>query len=418
MNTFKQFLTEGGIAGHMAHPFDLPQVHTGNDLIKVFQETLESLKTSPAAVKIDGINVSIKLIKNPEGDFEFALDRGSSKPADIQGVTIDNLEQRFPRGHGMIEIGSVVLSIFNRGLSVIKDELDQLGFTKDKNKLLNMEYVKGNTNVIGYKDNFLAIHGINEIVSVKSPIRGSVSRASRESKYNKKALTNLIKKINPIAQRYDFNVTGEIPASISENIDFTKELNSVFAIKFNNDHAEVKTLKNWLSIAKNPRAKMIYLKDGKRIGALSKFVYNTIHSGAALDTFIKNEKDYNDAISGAVIYHATRILGNKILSSLKSPLGEVTEQEGIVIRNPSISRHPFKITGEFIVKGMTSPFQQKTKQTQQVQQPQPAAAENEEGVGGLIGSINYANTGNNYRNNVNYVTRPPYGNPPNVGGVV
>lgn len=411
MNTFKQFLIEGGVAGHMAHPFDLPQVHTGNDLLKVFEESLASLQKAPAAVKIDGINVSIKLIVNPEGDYEFALDRGSNKPADVQGVTIDTLDQRFPQGHGMIQIGSIVLSIFNRSISVIKDELDQLGFIKNRNKIFNMEYVKGNTNVVGYKDNFLAIHGINEVFTVKSPVRGSVSRASKEVKYSKKALSNLIKKINPIAQRYDFNITGEIPASISEKVDFNKELNSVFAVKFNNDHAEVKTLKNWLNIAKNPRAKMINLKDGKRIGALSKFVYTTILNGTALDSFIKNEKDYNEAISGAIIYHATRVLGNRILSSLKSPLGVVTDQEGIVIRDPSISRHPFKITGEFIVKGMTSPFQQKNKQ------PQLAAAENEEGVGGLIGSINYANTGN-YLDNKNYVTRPPYGSPPNVGGIV
>ena len=37
MYNFKQYwdfvLCEGGAAGHMAHPFDLPQVNTGDDLI-------------------------------------------------------------------------------------------------------------------------------------------------------------------------------------------------------------------------------------------------------------------------------------------------------------------------------------------------------------------------------------------------
>jgi len=40
MKTFKQYystiLNEGGAAGHMAHPFDLPQVKTGKDLIGFF----------------------------------------------------------------------------------------------------------------------------------------------------------------------------------------------------------------------------------------------------------------------------------------------------------------------------------------------------------------------------------------------
>ena len=50
-----------------------------------------------------------------------------------------------------------------------------------------MEFVKGATNVIGYANNFLAIHGLNEIIEVKSPVRGSVRRASREIPYDKKA---------------------------------------------------------------------------------------------------------------------------------------------------------------------------------------------------------------------------------------
>ena len=36
MITFAQFLLEGGVAGHMAHPFDLPNARTGKDLINIF----------------------------------------------------------------------------------------------------------------------------------------------------------------------------------------------------------------------------------------------------------------------------------------------------------------------------------------------------------------------------------------------
>ena len=40
MMTFKQFLLEGGVAGHMAHPYDLPSVNTGKDLINIFNKII------------------------------------------------------------------------------------------------------------------------------------------------------------------------------------------------------------------------------------------------------------------------------------------------------------------------------------------------------------------------------------------
>jgi len=49
-------------------------------------------------------------------------------------------------------------------------------------------------------------------------------------------------------------------------------------------------------------------------------------------------------------------LGNAVLEALSSPLGPVKDHEGIVIRDPKISREPFKITGRFIVKGLESQF--------------------------------------------------------------
>ena len=49
-------------------------------------------------------------------------------------------------------------------------------------------------------------------------------------------------------------------------------------------------------------------------------------------------------------------LGDAVLEKLNSPLGPVSEQEGIVIRDPKIYNIPFKITGSFIIKGMSSSF--------------------------------------------------------------
>ena len=76
-------LNEGGAAGHMAHPFDLPDVKTGNDLIKKFDDTVDVLNKDGGAIKIDGTNVSIKVIENEQGQKQFALDRGSMSELEL-----------------------------------------------------------------------------------------------------------------------------------------------------------------------------------------------------------------------------------------------------------------------------------------------------------------------------------------------
>ena len=52
MITFKQFLLEGGVAGHMAHPFDISSVNSGKDLINVFNKLANSLAKTPSFLSI------------------------------------------------------------------------------------------------------------------------------------------------------------------------------------------------------------------------------------------------------------------------------------------------------------------------------------------------------------------------------
>ena len=99
MLSFKQYsglLEEGGAGGHMDHPFDLPNVKTGDDLIELFYNTTSYLKTTPAILKIDGINLSIRLV-TAGNKLEFAIDRGTNMPLDLAGVTINKLPERFLR---------------------------------------------------------------------------------------------------------------------------------------------------------------------------------------------------------------------------------------------------------------------------------------------------------------------------------
>jgi hypothetical protein len=54
--------------------------------------------------------------------------------------------------------------------------------------------------------------------------------------------------------------------------------------------------------------------------------------------------------------HATRLLGNSVLSFLTSEIGDMIGDdgghEGIVIRHSDIDTNPIKITGDFIETGM------------------------------------------------------------------
>jgi len=349
MISFAQFILEGGAAGHMAHPFDLPGANTGKNLITIFQKLAKSLATKPSVVKIDGVNASIKLIANSEGQKEFAMDRGSNKPEDVEGVTIAKLSSRFPQGHGMLNIGATVLSIFNEAIPTIEKDLKKLKMWDNNKILFNMEYVQGATNVVGYEKNFLAIHGLNEIIKVKSPVRGSMSRASKEINYDKKALNDLIAKIDPIAKQKGFDVVHEFIVKLG-TVDLNKPLNAPFTVSYDTKNIVTKPLKDWLATAKNPRADKIKLASGKTISAMSLENYKNVTAGTPMHVYIgADKKTIEKSVSGAVFYQATLSLGQAIKDAASSDLGSLNTQEGVVVRDTSISPNPVKITGNFIL---------------------------------------------------------------------
>lgn len=151
-------IKEGGAGGHMSHPFDF--ANSGKELVDVFVKSIKSLKKNPGSVKIDGVNASIRLV-----DEKFVLDRGSAKPLDVKGIRPEDLEARFGSGHGFLKIGKEVINIFDEAIPTTQSELKSLGLWDNPNIMLNIEYVAGQTNVVGYGDigNFLAIHGLKEI---------------------------------------------------------------------------------------------------------------------------------------------------------------------------------------------------------------------------------------------------------------
>jgi len=362
----------GGAAGHMSHPFDLGWVNSGSDLLDFFEKARTFVeKKGAAAVKIDGVNVSFKLVGDDEFK-QFAVDRGSLKPIDIEGITMSRVDDRFPEGHGMRPAIKTLLAILNSALGDIKPELQALGMWEDPSRFLNTEYVEGTTNVTEYDENFLAIHGLNQFYTrtgkvgkAKGIQRPGMDRpegvkdASVELPYDPALMEKLVEKLRPSAEERGFQIYSSIPTEKSGDIDFSEALSQPFTVRIADDREITKSLGEWLSEATNPRYKTVQLKDGARTHALHKQLYlNVLDNTAPIVDLIEGD-DAEAAIYGAVFMHATRMLGNEVLRGLTSPMGDVMGHEGIVLRHEKLfGPKPVKITGEFIVGNLGGGFGQ------------------------------------------------------------
>ena len=397
----RKLLLEGGAAGHMAHPFDLGWVKTGKDLIKFFTNNVVEYITEhnpTPSVKIDGTNVSFKLVKTPdiEGNikYEFAVDRGSMQPVDIEGITVDRTGEKWPDPeHGMRSAIEELLPIFNAALDagIINEEIKILGMDADfepgKETFFNTEYVlervdnktgKRNINSLDYdrapvnatlyNEDLISIHGINQFYEVVSPKRGSISRKSREVLLDEEklaALQSLVKKVREHSQSL-FNIYGPEDTKselATRDIDFDNALNTEVTVLLSPDKPLTDTLGGWLNNSEtvNPFGASVTLQNGKKSGALSKFVYTNIipdgGGGVPLSELIQDTfEDRVAAINGALFNHGTRLLGREVLKVMSTDFGnsDVSKHEGIVLRNEDLFGHsgPVKITGDFIVDGM------------------------------------------------------------------
>ena len=134
-----------------------------------------------------------------------------------------------------------------------------------------------------------------------------------------------------------------------------------FTVRVSDDRDITKSLGEWLSEASNPRYRAVQLKSGKKTHALHKELYKTILDGNIPIVDFIEDSDAEAAIYGAVIMHATRLLGNIVLQGLTSPMGNVMDHEGVVLRDDKLfGPNPVKVTGEFILGGMGSGFQKDT----------------------------------------------------------
>ena len=367
MLSFKHYsglLEEGGAGGHMDHPFDLPNVKTGDDLIVLFNSTVDFLKVAPAVLKIDGINLSVRLITTGI-KTEFAIDRGTNKPIDKAGVTIDKLPERFFRKDSdtntqapntdLIAKCKRTLTIFNNAIPTIMPLLKQLNLVGTE-RYINLEYVEKRGNVIIYDSDFLVLHNIKEFGYGLTDKTKKLTRIKKDADYNKQALAKLAEALKPFAAEYDFSVYNEIAATLKSTPDFNKVLNEPLAISSSKTDTVTKPLGEWLKNLKNPIETMVTFLDGVKRDAISKeAIYVPVIKGVPLNEFI-SPKSIEDAKAGAIFYHATRMLGNELLLNIDTMFGSAAKQEGIVINNASVAPKVFKITGEFIINGLQSRF--------------------------------------------------------------
>ena len=383
----KSLLTEGGAAGHMAHPFDLDYVKTGQDLLNFFTDKVPAyLETNDPSIKTDGVNVSFKLVT--KSDFygeekkEFAVDRGSKKAIDIEGITLDRIGERFAEGHGMRPAITDLLTALNATLEsgTIDEELKALGMWDNQDYFLNTEYVKEKdgepVNVIAYGEDFIAFHGVNEFFMKPSPKGKSMSRKSKEvppKKNSSAALASFTSKVRRFARNY--NVYGPEDTKAGQrkgsSINFDSALSQKITIFTSEGSETTDTVGGWLrkSNTKNPFGATIVLADGRKMGAMSKHVYFSLvlekmPVSELLGGMEGDKKQMAiDAINGAVFYHATRLLGKAVLENLYASFGghSAAQHEGIVMRDKEVFgvTFPIKITGDFIYTGAGGTISQK-----------------------------------------------------------
>ena len=411
----RELLTEGGAGSHMAHPFDLPWVKTGKDLLEFFTVRVPKYfeEGSTGSIKTDGINVSFKLVSSPSitgvTKREFAVDRGSKMPIDVEGITIDRIGERFAEGHGMRNACERLLTMLNSALESgdLQTDLEEIGMWDNPNLYLNTEYVleteeRPIMNAIKYDENFIAIHGVLEW-GPPPPVGPRPSTAPKMNRSKARALDSFCKKLRGFSKV--FNVYGPndviaIPKGGRVDINYDRALATPLDINLGAEGVISQTIGAWLrggfasgEEVTNPGKAKIIIAGGRKIDALHKDVYfSLIKHKMAVDELFGPEAEDNkimvlNAINAAIFWHATRELGNAVLDALKSPVGpdSARSHEGLVLNNREIlgthdmDSDTVKITGDFIEDGAFGSISQlvatdKTAQTQDEAPPSVAVA--------------------------------------------
>lgn len=340
----EQLVNEGGAAGHMLHPYELPFVFSCADLVKWF-ESLESKlseKMTKTFVKLDGVNCSIRVRDN-----EFVLDRMTKNPMDIAGMTSQDISVRFA-GHefGYDKYSIQVLDAFNTCFNAIKPELKKLGLIDNASLMFNVEFIDKKLNIINIGKHVIAIHGLLMIET-------NERNGSRKT-YEVRGDSNVIEKIaKKMTQKLpDIEVITQEEAFLDTPINIKKVLTTPMRINYG-DRDETKTLKEWLGIYELTDRKGCSVKNisnGKRVNTQSLQVLKYIYKGGNMAEMFQ-EKDFDIVLKNYFLQIATLMLGQEFLNNMNSRIGHLSKQEGIVVRDAELNQTdaPVKLTGYFVL---------------------------------------------------------------------
>lgn len=464
-----KILKEG--VAHMWHPFDLPQVSNGADLLSIFEnEVIEYINKFTPSIKIDGVNGPIRLIVNSAGEREFAIDRMTQAPIDHEGVTADRLKERFEKatlqtldsdeeltvplhklvamsipmdkikvgtnltivhknqkkpvvvksvssGHGFVNDGTVALNVLNNALRSKPSEIEQalrtLNMWNNPNMCLNNDIVHETSredkqvNNVKYDEDFIAFHGLREIFYPNPKRKSRDTREVRLTDDQKQALTDLVRIINETNTVQGFRALSPFDTVALKgevDIDYSQALEEVVELKLDSQTAVAKSIGQWLAdskIEKPSYTEKYTYADGNKRAYFSKANYVALIPDQGGQQFSVRELLSEEAhpeitedifyqfASGAIFYHATRVLGRVVLASLvnKSKVGNeaLTSHEGVVMRSEPIfkTNHPVKITGDFIVDSMSSNLAQAVAASRQ--QPINESTEMDDATEGELG---------------------------------
>ena len=308
------------------------------------------------------------------------------------GLTIIHRKKKIPvivkkisSGHGFVNDGTVALNVLNGALRAKPSEMEQilriLNMWNNPNICLNNDIVhegskpSGQVNAVKYGEDFIAFHGLNEIYQEgRSRKTKEVSLTSQQ----KQALTALVQIINQTNTTEGFRALSPFDTVALKgeiDIDYSTALGENVEIKLDSQTATTKSIGDWLKdskIVKPSYNKQYTFADGKKRSYFSKANYVALIPDQGEQQYSVREllseeahpeitdEIYYDFASGAIFYHATRVLGRVVLNSLvnKSKVGNeaLTSHEGVVMRSNAIfgTDHPIKITGDFIRDGMGS----------------------------------------------------------------
>jgi hypothetical protein len=147
------YITEGGAAGHMSHPFDYDEF-TGHDLLELvddlFGGKIENMKE-----KLDGTNIHATM--NNNGQVVFIRNK-SNLNSELGGMSIQDMADKWADKPGVqktfLTAGKIITEIFNKlGVKYFNPD-------SETRKVINCEcIIAGKTNIMPYAEDRVAFHG-------------------------------------------------------------------------------------------------------------------------------------------------------------------------------------------------------------------------------------------------------------------